>query len=90
MAISRRSFIQMLGVSLLTPFTLKSFAGTAGKDGYASFVASSRPFTAGYSDWQRVFTWSVASGDPCDSGVVLWTRINPDAYRVDMPLYFEV
>jgi len=90
MAISRRSFIQMLGVSLLTPFTLKSFAGTAGKDGYASFVASSRPFTAGYSDWQRVFSWSVASGDPCDSGVVLWTRINPDAYRVDMPLYFEV
>ncbi|HWN69354.1 MAG TPA: alkaline phosphatase D family protein [Haliangium sp.] len=37
-----------------------------------------------------VFSLSVASGDPSPTGVVLWTRIDPLAYRADEDLYFEV
>ena len=37
-----------------------------------------------------VFGLSVASGDPSDTGVVLWTRINPEKYDINTPLTYEV
>lgn len=42
------------------------------------------------TDPKTVFPQSVASGDPSPSGVILWTRISPDAYEVDKPLVVEV
>jgi alkaline phosphatase D len=41
-------------------------------------------------DTARIFELSVASGDPSPSGVVLWTRIRPDAVVSELPLLFQV
>lgn len=40
----------------------------------------------------NIFDLSVASGDPTPTGVVLWTRINPEseAYRDSIPLEYQV
>ncbi|MEM7712291.1 MAG: alkaline phosphatase D family protein [Cyanobacteria bacterium P01_A01_bin.68] len=37
-----------------------------------------------------VFGLSVASGDPSDTGVILWTRINPKKYNTKKPLKYQV
>ena len=37
-----------------------------------------------------VFGLSVASGDPSDTGVILWTRINPEKYDKNKPLKYQV
>ena len=37
-----------------------------------------------------VFSLSVASGDPTPTGVILWTRINPEAYKESITLKYEV
>ena len=37
-----------------------------------------------------VFGLSVASGDPTPTGVILWTRINPEAYEENIPLKYQV
>lgn len=38
----------------------------------------------------NVFSWSVASGDPTTTGVILWTRVNPKEYDKNIPLEYEV
>ena len=42
------------------------------------------------ADPDGTFPQSVASGDPTPSGVVLWTRIDPESYDLDDPLAVEV
>ncbi len=42
------------------------------------------------NDSISVFPQSVASGDPSTTGVVLWTRIDPTAYRSDEALRYQV
>lgn len=37
-----------------------------------------------------VFNWSVASGDPTKSGIILWTRVNSEAYNGTTPLKYQV
>jgi alkaline phosphatase D len=37
-----------------------------------------------------VFPQSVASGSPTPSGVILWTRINPEAYNPEQPVALEI
>ena len=39
---------------------------------------------------ETVFPQSVASGGPTDSGVILWTRIDPDAHVPDESLRLEI
>jgi alkaline phosphatase D len=39
---------------------------------------------------RRAFPQSVASGDPSETGVVLWTRIGPDAYEAGTPVLLEI
>ena len=75
----RRNFIQALGISLITPFTLLPNHSRA----FASLINTQLPAEA-------TFPLSIASGDPSPSGVILWTKINPDQYRSGEPLYFEV
>ena len=41
-------------------------------------------------DSKNVFAWSVASGDPTESGVILWTRVNPEIYDGTTPLKYQV
>lgn len=42
------------------------------------------------ADSAGIFELSVASGDPSSSGVVLWTRLRPDAVVSELPLLFQV
>src|SRR5689334_337129 len=77
MSLHRRSFIKKLGFALSAPYTV----GISG----ALFAASSAQESDLY------FPHSIASGDPCPQGVVLWTRLNPDMIQdASEPLYFQV
>lgn len=87
MNINRRRFIQGLGISLLTPYTLTNKSHAAP---YANFTPLVTQFSGLSTDSQSVFDLSVASGDPTDSGVILWTHIKADAFDGISTLYFEV
>lgn len=50
-------------------------------------VAVSRPSSSNLPD---VFQWSVASGDPTEKGVILWTRVNPETCDHTSPITYEV
>lgn len=39
---------------------------------------------------ENIFSLSVASGDPTESGVILWTRVSPKYYISDADLKYEV
>ena len=58
----------------------------------ASFFNLSQPLdTTGLrTDSARVFDLSVASGDPTETGVMLWTHIAPEAVRAGEPLFLQV
>lgn len=76
--IDRRRFLGVLGLGLATPYI-----ATLG--GARSVFAQASPQNAA-----SIFSLSVASGDPSPTGVMLWTRIDPLAYRANENLYFEV
>lgn len=76
--IRRRQFLGILGLGLATPY-VASFGRMR------RVMAQASPRNA-----SSVFSLSVASGDPSPTGVVLWTRIDPQAYLDGEDLYFEV
>lgn len=76
MSTNRRQFLKMMGIAITTPFVLHPLS--------SSMAATSAAST------DDIFNLSVASGDPSASGVVLWTRINPEHYNSQDKLYFEV
>ena len=39
---------------------------------------------------EAIFNYSIASGDPTSSGVILWTRINESVWNMNDPLEFQV
>ncbi|MCO1336631.1 alkaline phosphatase D family protein [Microbulbifer sp. OS29] len=89
MTISRRSFVQAMGVALLTPFTIRSLAETD-SEAYARFVLGGSTSSDEIDNDGLVFDLSVASGDPSQAGVVLWTHVNPEAYISGQSLYVDV
>jgi alkaline phosphatase D len=76
--IDRRRFLGFLGLGLATPYI-------ANIDGIQSVLAQASTLNT-----DSVYTLGVASGDPSTTGVILWTRIDPLAYRATAPLYFVV
>jgi alkaline phosphatase D len=76
--IHRRRFLGILGLGLATPYV-----ATLG--GARDVLAQSSTL-----NWASVFSLSIASGDPSPTGVMLWTRIAPAAYRANENLYFQV
>jgi len=89
MSFSRRNFVQALGLSLLTPFTLRSLASDQSLP-YADFILGTAPSNLAIDETGEVFDLSVSSGDPSISGVVLWTHINPTAYVAGQSLFLQV
>ncbi len=89
MSFSRRNFVQALGLSLLTPFTLRSLASDQSLP-YADFILGTAPSNLAVDEAGEVFDLSVSSGDPSLSGVVLWTHINPTAYVAGQSLFLQV
>lgn len=81
--LTRERFLKLTGAALLTPWVAIETPALAGG-------ADERLQVDARLDPRRVFGLSVASGDPSPSGVVLWTRINPEAYRWNKQLAFEV
>ncbi|HUQ68243.1 MAG TPA: hypothetical protein VM165_01900, partial [Planctomycetaceae bacterium] len=71
---TRRDFLTAAGLSLLTPFVVRGDRPSPGKKTPAALNAAA------------VFGLSVASGDPSTTGVVQWTRINPERSLADQPL----
>ncbi|MFB6131356.1 MAG: alkaline phosphatase [Salinigranum sp.] len=77
-ALGERSLAAAVPRSSLTRSDAPSAAG-AGR-GNSGDVPSS----------EEVFPQSVSSADPTPSGVLVWTRIDPEAYAAERPLYLEV
>ena len=71
----RREFLQLMAASMATPFTL-----------------TTDPLEAGsYKNRTKdIFPCSLSSGDPSDSGVVLWTKLNRDHVKTGRNLYFSI
>ncbi len=95
----RRRFLSLLATGAATPFVM-SMAGCGGSgnngsttetgNGLTTRSAAASRFTNLSFDSERVFSLSVASGDPSPSGVILWTRVDPAAMQAQAPLYVEV
>lgn len=81
--IHRRRFLAYVAASMATPYVVSITSGSA----KASLIGSD---TLLQTDSERVFSLSVASGDPSPSGVVLWTRIDPSAHRPEQQLIVQV
>jgi alkaline phosphatase D len=88
--ITRRGFLRLSGIGLVTPYILLADSSSA---------HSSLPINSVNSIWLQfdpsrnpadVFGLSVSSGDPTPSGVILWTRVNPQAWSQGDNLAFEV
>lgn len=73
---SRRDFLRSLSALALTPYTI---------------MRANPALSAESSQSDFVFPLSVASGDPAPNGVVIWTRVNPEAIQnAAEPLFFEI
>ena len=80
--ITRRNFMSVLTTGAATPFILGlDGCGGKGRDNGGDIYNT---------DSERVFSLSISSGDPIPSGVMLWTRIDPLAYKEEEYLYIQV
>lgn len=82
---TRRDFLKACagvgGVGLLTPYQLIDSAAAARSEPFRIFTGALP---------SEVFGSSVASGDPTPSGVILWTRVNPEMWQPNTWLAFQV
>ena len=94
MKLTRRDFLRMGACGLLTPYVL--FKGDAWSQTLSN---DAQPYTGDTQAWfkfdparrpETVFSLSVASGDPTPTGVILWTRVNPQSWLPGQYLAFEV
>jgi alkaline phosphatase D len=85
--VNRRDFLHLAGLGLLTTPYLVTYRGEAAWAG--SSETEGLPADASRPP-ERVFGLSVASGDPTPTGVVLWTRVNPEVWSAGRELAFEV
>jgi alkaline phosphatase D len=81
--ITRRGFLRLSGIGLVTPYILLSNSSSAHT--YHSMFQIDPTQNA-----EDVFGLSIASGDPTPTGVILWTRVNPEAWTEGDNLAFEV
>mgnify|MGYP000362559383 CR=1 FL=1 len=81
--IDRRRFLSFIAAGIATPFIVTVTADQA----QAGLISPDAPLS---KDSARVFSLSVSSGDPTPTGVMLWTRIDPSAYRQGQALIVQV
>ena len=92
----RRAFLKRVGLTslvLATPYVLTACGASGDTDfvpGEDDELAEQFRALEPTASAPQVFSLSVASGDPTPSGVMLWTRIDPSAFRAGLPLAFEV
>ncbi|MEX2271093.1 MAG: alkaline phosphatase D family protein [Vicinamibacterales bacterium] len=71
----------------------RGFLGTAALAGAATFIDRLSPVAlAEARQGRRIFLHGVASGDPLQHGVILWTRVTPrgGSTRGEIPVSFEI
>ncbi len=81
--LDRRKFLSFIAAGFATPYVITFMSGSA----KAAVIRADAPLS---TDSARVFSLSVASGDPSPTGAVLWTRIDPSAYRQGQALFVQV
>lgn len=79
----RRKFLSFVAAGIATPYIVTFTSGSA----KAGIIRADAPLN---TDSARVFSLSVASGDPSPTGVVLWTRVDPSAVRSGQALFVQV
>ena len=89
MSTNRRQFLRYMLASLSTPYLLTACDSDSPEQQAQrnQFILTNQMFRM---DSSRVFSLSVASGDPSPNGLVLWTRIHPSAYRPQEDLHFQI
>ena len=93
---SRRKFLGYMAVGLSTPYLLSACGGDSKDRSTESIdhqvLGDSTLFDTQALTFnsQDVFDFSIASGDPTPSGVMLWTHIAAGAYLAEKSLYFQV
>jgi alkaline phosphatase D len=71
--------------------TRREFLTAAALTGAATFLDRLSPnLLAQTRRGQRVFLHGVASGDPAQNGVILWTRVTPPPGRREVPVSYEI
>ncbi|MDE1463343.1 alkaline phosphatase D family protein [Spartinivicinus poritis] len=92
--VSRRSLVSLLGGIVTAPYllTINNLKAGTYNAPIESYTANALPDnTTVDSDLANtVFPLSVASGDPSDTGIILWTRLNPTEFKPYEPLLFEI
>lgn len=81
--VTRRDFLRLAGYTAVAHMTPYRLAPGVGSVRALLGALNNRPP-------EEVFGLSVASGDPTPTGVVLWTRVNPDQWLDGELLAFEV
>lgn len=81
--VDRRKFLSYIAAGIATPYVVTFTSGSA----RAGLIRADAPLS---TDSARVFSLSVASGDPSPTGVMLWTRIDPSSYRSGQALFVQV
>ncbi len=104
--LSRRRFVSLLGPACVTATLpvacgrspeIKTYAGAeqaVPTEAQSKAPAPSRPLKGTHAQnleqSDAVFSLSIASGDPSERGVILWTRIDPAYYRREQVLRVEL
>ena len=86
----RRKFLTYLAAGLATPFVVTACGGSRSapaSSGSSRGLVNNQTLNRNSS---LVFDYSIASGDPTPSGVILWTHISQQAYRPQETLIFQV
>lgn len=84
--IDRRNFLK---ASLGAGLALTGLAACGRSEPVSTDEQPTLPVT-GQGDAAKVFPSSVASGDPTPSGAIIWTRIAAEAFKPDLPLYWQI
>lgn len=84
----RRNFLKLMGAALATPYMV--VGRTVQASPYAELYLNDLTGNWSTRGQPSTFPCSVASGDPCDSGVVLWTKLGTEAVTPDQPLIVQI
>jgi len=83
MHFSRRDILKGMGALGVTPLLITACDSSSSSDGGVEFPPLPDDLPEyewnGPTGWERLFEHGVASGDPLPEGVILWTRVTPEA-----------
>ncbi|WP_018692170.1 alkaline phosphatase D family protein [Algicola sagamiensis] len=85
--LSRRDMLKLMGIGMTTPFTLQAMTKSSP---YADYWWQAAPEDLNTSLSEAFYPWGIASGDPTPTGVILWTRLNPQIVKPNHLVLFQI